>query len=315
MLAFAARRAVAMVATLAVISVVIFAVLEVLPGDPALFMLGTEAQPDTLKALRAEMHLDQPPVEQYLTWIGGMATGRLGRSYTYDVPVSGLIAGRLVVTLPLAGLAMLLSTALALPLGILAAAKRGRAGDAAVAVFSQAGMAVPGFWIGILLVLLFSLRLRWFASGGFPGWDAGLAAGLKALVLPAVALALPEAAILARVTRAAMLDTMAEDYVRTARAKGLGPAAILWRHVLVNALSPITTLAGLQLGFLIAGAVVIENVFYLPGLGQLVFQAIEQRDLIVVRDTVMLLAALVVAINTAVDLIHAAIDPRPSVAR
>jgi peptide/nickel transport system permease protein len=311
MLSFLARRLVAAAATLAAATVVVFVVLEVMPGDPALLMLGTEARPDTLAALREQMGLDRPAPVRYLAWVSGLLTGDLGRSMTYGVPVAELVADRLAITVPLAGLAILASTALALPLGLYAASRRGRPGDFGVMAFSQLGVAVPNFWLGILLVLVFSIWLGWLPAGGFPGWQAGIGPALAALVLPAVSLALTEAAILARVARSAVLETLGEDYVRTARAKGLSNRAVLWGHVLRNALIPIVTLVGLQFAFLMAGTVVIENVFYLPGLGRLLFQAITQRDLIVVKDVTILLAAMVVLVSFAVDLLYAVIDPRP----
>ena len=311
MTSFLGRRLLTLGLTLWLASLVVFVVLEVLPGDPALLMLGVDARPDTLAALRAQMGLDQPAPVRYLAWTGGLLTGDLGTSHTYGVPVADLIRDRLVVTAPLAGLAMLVSTAAALPLGLLAASKRGRPVDYGVMAFSQLGVAVPNFWFGILLVLWFSIGLGWFEAGGFPGWSAGIGPALKSLVLPALTLGLTEAAILARVTRSAVLDTLGEDYVRTARAKGLSRGAVMRRHVLRNALIPITTIVGLQFAFLLGGAIVVENVFFLPGLGRLLFQAISQRDLIVVKDAVMVLAAMVVAVNLIVDILYAVIDPRP----
>ena len=311
MLAFAARRLAALLVTLVAASLVVFIVLEVLPGDPAQIILGTEARPDTLAALRADLGLDRPAPVRYVAWIGGLLAGETAESYTYGVPVAGLIGDRLAITLPLTLMALVLSTALALPLGMLAAARRNRAGDWGVMTFSQLGLAIPNFWLGILLILVFSVWLGWFEAGGFPGWGAGLGAALQALALPALALALTEAAILARVTRSAVLQTLGEDYVRTAAAKGLGRGAVLRRHVLRNALIPVTTIIGLQFGFLLAGAIVIEAVFTLPGLGRLLYQAVMQRDLVVVRDVVMLLATLVIVANLVVDLLYAAIDPRP----
>lgn len=309
MLSFAIRRLVSLFLTLLAAALVVFVVLEILPGDPAAVMLGVQATPETLAALRAEYGLDQPAPTRFLQWIAGLVTGDLGISYTYRVPVGGLIAERLAVTVPLALISIVLSTAIALPLGVFAAARHDRPADAAVMGFSQIGVAVPNFWFGLLLVLLFSITLGWAPSGGFPGWSAGGAA-LTALILPAISLALPQAAILARVTRSAVLDALGEDYVRTARAKGLTRAATLRHHVLRNALIPVITIMGLQFSFLLAGAIIIENVFYLPGLGRLVFQAISQRDLIVVRDVVVLLAAMVIIINFAVDMLYAVIDPR-----
>ena len=314
MMSFAIRRLLVLLATLLAASAVVFIVLEVLPGDAALLILGTEAQDDTLAALRAQLGLDRPAPMRYLDWITGMAAGRTGVSHTYAVPVAELIGERLAVTVPLAAAAFLLSTLVAVPLGMFAATRRNRAGDYGVMAFSQLGMAIPNFWFAILLILGLAVGLGWFPAAGFPGWADDPLGSLRALVLPALSLALPEAAILARVTRSAVLDTLGADYVRTARAKGLGERAILTGHVLRNALIPMTTILGLQFAFLLAGSIVIENVFALPGLGRLVYQAVTQRDIVVVRDVVLLLVALVVAINFLVDLAYAAIDPRPRIA-
>ena len=314
MMSFAIRRLLVLLATLLAASAVVFIVLEVLPGDAALLILGTEAQDDTLAALRAQLGLDRPAPMRYLDWIAGMAAGRTGVSHTYAVPVAELIGERLAVTVPLAAAAFLLSTLVAVPLGMFAATRRNRAGDYGVMAFSQLGMAIPNFWFAILLILGLAVGLGWFPAAGFPGWADDPLGSLRALVLPALSLALPEAAILARVTRSAVLDTLGADYVRTARAKGLGERAILTGHVLRNALIPMTTILGLQFAFLLAGSIVIENVFALPGLGRLVYQAVTQRDIVVVRDVVLLLVALVVAINFLVDLAYAAIDPRPRIA-
>jgi peptide/nickel transport system permease protein len=310
MTAFLARRFLSVVLTLWLASLVVFVVLEVLPGDPALLMLGTEARDDTLAALRAQMGLDRPAAERYLAWVAGLLRGEFGTSYTYGVPVGGLIADRLQVTAPLALLALAIAVAIAIPLGVFAAARHGKAGDYGVMAFSQLGVAIPNFWFGILLILVFAVWLGWFRSGGFPGWGEP-AAAVQSLLLPALALALSEAAILARVTRSAVLETMREDYVRTARAKGVSEAGILVGHVLRNALIPVLTIGGLIAAFLLAGALVVENVFHLPGLGRLVFQAVSQRDLIVVKDTVVVLAAMVVAVNFLVDALVALVDPRP----
>ena len=311
MLTFLARRLGSLILTLFAASLVVFAVLEVLPGDPALVMLGTEAQDDTLQALRREMGLDRPAIERYFGWITGLMTGDLGTSHTYGVPVAKLVTDRLGVTIPLAAFAVTLSTVIAIPLGLFAAARRNRPGDYGVMAFSQMGMAIPNFFLGILLILVFSVELGWFDAGGFPGWQAGWLAAGQALLLPAIALALPEAAILTRVARSATLETLREDYVRTAHAKGLTAGMVLRRHVLRNTLIPIATIVGLQFAFLLAGVIIIENVFTLPGLGRLVLQAIHQRDLVVIKDVVVLLAAMVVAVNFVVDIVYAVIDPRP----
>jgi peptide/nickel transport system permease protein len=218
------------------------------------------------------------------------------------------------VTLPLALMAMTITVVLALTLGIYAAAHHNRAGDVGVMAASQIGIAIPNFWFAILLILVFAVHLQWVSAGGFPGWAAddggGVWEGMKSLILPAVALALVQAAILARVTRSAVLEVMREDFVRTARAKGLSRRQALWRHVLRNAMIPVLTVTGLQFANLLTGTIVVENVFVLPGLGRLVFQAIGNRDLVVVRDVVMLLAASVVLVNFAVDVLYALVDPR-----
>jgi peptide/nickel transport system permease protein len=300
--------------TLLVASLVVFAVLDLLPGNAAQVMLGESASPESVEALTKKLGLDRPAPERYFKWVAGLARLDVGNSQSYDTPIVGLIAERLAVTLPLALLAMALSTAIALAAGLYAASRHNRLGDLGVMAASQLGIAVPSFWFGILLVLLFAVKLAWLPAGGFPGWaddeGGGLWAGLRALLLPAVALAVVQAAILARVTRSAVLDVLREDFVRTARAKGLSPRAVLWRHVLRNAFVPIVTVMGLQFANLVTGTIVIENVFALPGLGRLIFQAISNRDVILVQNIVMLLAAAVIAINLAVDVLYAVIDPR-----
>lgn len=307
---FLVQRLTALVITLLVASLLVFLVMEVLPGDPAAIILGVNARADTLAALRAEMGLDRPAVERYLVWLGGLVIGDLGRSYTYGVPVWELVGERIGLTLPLALMAIVLSTALAIPLGVLAAARRNKPADVGVMGFTQLGIAIPNFWFAMLLILLFAVHWQVLPAGGFAGWDAGFWPAVKTLILPAVALALPQAAILARVTRSSVLETLGEDFVRTARAKGLSRRAALWRHAVRNALIPVVTIMGLQFSFLLAGTIIIENVFYLPGLGRLIFQAIAQRDLIVVKDLVILLAASVVVVNFVVDLLYAVLDPR-----
>lgn len=310
MLRYALKRLLSLIVSLVVASVVIFFVIEVAPGDPASFMLGMNAQPETLAALRAELGLDVPKVHRYLSWVGGMLVGDFGTSYTYRTPVITMVADRLWVSLPLALYALALSTALAFPAGIYAAARRGQAGDMGVMGATQLGVAVPNFWFAMMLVLIFAINLRWFAAGGFVGWEAGFWAGMHALTLPAIALALPQAAILARVMRSSLLDVLGEDFMRTARAKGLSARQALWRHGLRNALIPVLTIIGLQFSFLLAGSIIIEQVFYLPGLGRLVFQSISARDLIVVESVVMLLVFSVIMVNFLVDLAYAAVDPR-----
>lgn len=310
MIALLSRRIAGLVVTLLIVSFLIFAVMDLLPGDPASIMLGTSAAPDTLAALRHDLGLDQPLIVRYGHWVAGVLRGDLGQSYTYSVPVAGLIAERLAVTLPLAIFAILISIAIALPLGTFAAARRGGIADIAATLFSQMGIAVPAFWVALLMIILFSTTLGLMPAGGFPGWENGIAAALQALVMPAFALALPQAAVLTRVTRSAVLDVLHEDFTRTARAKGLSDKAVLWRHAVPNALVPILTVLGLQFTFLVAGAVLVENVFNLPGLGRLALQALAQRDIIVMQDVVLFFAALVIIMNFIVDISYLAIDPR-----
>jgi peptide/nickel transport system permease protein len=310
MTAFLIKRLISLALSLIIASMVIFFVLQVVPGDPASYMLGMNAQADTVAALREQLGLNQPVVWRYLSWIGGLVHGDFGISYTYKVPVGELIADRLWVSLPLSLYALLLSTIIAIPAGIVTAAKRNSAADYGIMGISQLGVAVPNFWFAMLLVLTFSITLHWFSAGGFPGWHTGVFAAMKALTLPAIALALPQASILARVMRSALLDTLSEDYIRTARAKGLTRGQTLTRHAVRNAMIPVLTIIGLQFSFLLAGAIIIENVFFLPGLGRLVFQGITQRDLIVVQSVVMLLVFAVIVITFAVDIAYAIVDPR-----
>ena len=307
---FLAKRLATFIATLVGTTIITFLALEILPGDPARVILGVEAPESAVQALREQLGLNRPALERYVDWVGSLAAGSFGNSYTYSVPVDELLAARLEITVPLALLAMALSVAMAVTLGVYAAARHNQHGDVAVMGVSQLGISVPNFWLALLLILLFAVHLRWFSAGGFPGWDAGVGPALKSLVLPALALATVQGAILTRFTRSAVLETMREDYVRTARAKGLTRGQTLRRHVLRNAMIPIVTVMGLQFANLLAGTIVVENVFALPGVGRLILQAITNRDIVVVRDVVTLLAAMVVLINLGVDLLYAAIDPR-----
>ena len=314
MLLFVFRRLLSFVLTLLATSVVVFAVLELLPGNAAQVILGETATAESLAAMEDKLGLNQPAATRYLNWIGGLLQGQTGLSISYDTPTGQLMAERLQVTLPLAFMAMGLTVLLALSLGMYAASQQNKAGDVGVMTLSQLGLALPNFWLAILLILLFAVHLEWVSAGGFPGWSedagGGVGEGIKALLLPAMALAAVQTAILTRVTRSAVLDMLGEDFVRTARAKGLSRRQVLWRHVLRNAMIPVVTVMGLQFGNLITSAIVIENVFVLPGIGRLIFQAIANRDLVVVRDVVMLLASLVMLINLFVDVLYAWIDPR-----
>jgi peptide/nickel transport system permease protein len=310
MLAYAIQRLLLLAATLIFASLAVFGVLEILPGNAAMTMLGASATPEAVAALAHKLGLDQPLAARYWSWIAGVLCGDFGLSYAYGSPIGPLIAQRLAVSAPLALISMAIAAAVALTAGVYAAERHGRVGDAAVMAASQIGLAVPSFWFAIVLVLIFAVHWRLAPAGGFPGWREDPWRAFQALILPAISLGLVQAAILTRVTRSALLEALNEDFIRTARAKGLSRRAALWRHALPNAMTPILTIMGLQFANLIAGAIVVENVFVLPGLGRLIVQSIANRDALVVEDCVMLLAAVVIALNFLVDLACAAIDPR-----
>ena len=304
------KKLIILLILLFLVSIIVYSVLFILPGDPAQIILGMNATPETLANLRAELGLDKSFWTQYSDWMGNLLTGRGSRSINYDIPVNDLILSRLAVTGPLALMAMLFAVIISIPLGIYAARHQNRPADIGVMFFTQLGLATPEFWLGILLILLLAVQLGWFSAGGFPGWSVSFWGSAKALLLPAFALGVIRASILTRLTRSSMLEVLQEDYVRTARAKGLRERTVIYVHALRNALIPVLTILGLQLGQLMAGAIIIENVYYLPGLGRLVFQAIGQRDLPVVREIVLFMAAAVIIVNFIIDLTYASIDPR-----
>ena len=307
---FLVKRLLTLIATLTAASVVIFLVLEILPGNAAQILMGPDAAPEAVQALAEKLGLNHTPWVRYWNWVGGLLSGNLGESYAYSSPVWDLVLERLALTVPLALLAMALTTVIALAVGIYAASQHNKIGDVGLMGVAQLGIAIPNFWFAILLILVFSIWLQWFSAGGFPGWSDEPLQALQSLLLPALSLAVVQAAILSRITRSAVLDVLREDFVRTARAKGLSRRAILWKHVLRNAMIPVITVMGLQFAELLAGTIVVENVFYLPGLGRLIFQSISNRDLIVVRNCVMLLATMVIVVNFVVDILYAVIDPR-----
>jgi peptide/nickel transport system permease protein len=310
MIWFALKKLLGLVATLLVAAAITFVALDLLPGDTARFILGINATPDAVAALQEQLGLNAPPLERFLSWLRGMLVGDLGMSYTQRAPVGELIAGRLGVTLPLTFFAMVLSAGIGLPIGILAARKRGSIADTGLMVVSQLGVAVPNFWFGMLLVLLFSVTLRWLPPGGFVPWGVSPLGAFGSLILPSFALALPQAAILARVMRTALVDVQGSDYIRTARAKGLTMSEAVWRHGVRNALLPVLTILGLQFAYLVAGTVIVENVFYLPGLGRLIFDAISARDLILVRSSIMILVVVVIGTMFLTELTYGWVDPR-----
>jgi ABC-type transport system substrate-binding protein/ABC-type dipeptide/oligopeptide/nickel transport system permease component len=308
--AYLAGRMGVLLATLLAATAIVFIIVQVVPGDPVRYMMGLQTDPDVVAAMRHQLGLDAGPWQRYAAWVGGLLHGDFGLSYTYRVPVGALLVERLQVSLPLALYALLLATVVAFPSALYAVARRGRLGDSVVSGVTQLGLAVPNFWLGMLLVLVFAIGLRWVSAGGFPGWEAGFWPAVKALTLPAIALAMPQAAILARVLRGALIGTLHEDYIRSARAQGVGERRVLLRHALPNALVPVLTILGMQFSFLLAGGVIIENVFFLPGLGRLVFQAIVQRDLIVVQSVVVVLVFAVVMVTFLIELCYVLVNPR-----
>jgi peptide/nickel transport system permease protein len=308
--AYLLGRLTSLVLSLLVASLVIFLVTEVIPGDPAAFMLGLNADPAAVAALREQMGLNDPLPVRYLAWAGGMLTGDFGTSLTYRVPVSELVAARLWISLPLTIYALILSTLIAIPVGLIAAARRGQSSDVAIMSATQLGIAVPNFWFAMILVLIFAIQLRWFSAGGFPGWEMGFWPNIKALTLPAIALALPQASILARVMRSSVLETLGQDYIRTARAKGLTRGRIILRHALPNAILPVIAMIGIDIGIFMGGIVVVESVFGWPGIGQLAWQAIQRVDIPIIMGVTLISACAIVIGNLLADLIAPFIDPR-----
>lgn len=305
-----ARRLLAVAPTVLVVATVTFVALQVIPGDIAEIVLGVDARPEDLARLRQEFGLDRPLVVRYLEWLGHLARGDLGTSVSYREPVIRLIAARLPVTISLAFSAMLVAVVLALPLGIAAARRAWSPVDLGVLAGSQVGLAVPTFWMGILLLLGFAAALPVFPLQGYVALRASPTEWVRHLVLPAVALGTERAAALVRLVRASVLEELGRDYVRTARSKGLAGGLVLRRHVLRNALIPVLTVAGLQLGYLMGGTIVIEQVFGLPGLGRLLLQGIFSRDLVIVQGAVITIAIMFALLNLLVDLLYAVVDPR-----
>ena len=304
------RRLAVFLVSLVAASVLVFVFMAVLPGDPAAVALGVSATPESLAATRAAFGTDRPLAVQYADWAGGLLRGDFGQSYVTRAPIGPQILDPLLVTLWLVTTATALAIALAVPAGVLAAARHDRPSGVLLSGLSQLGVAVPSFLAGILLVTVFSVRLGWLPSGGWTPPAEDPVAFLRGLVLPVVALGLVQAAVLTRYVRSAVLDVLGEDYLRTARAKGLGPVRALVRHGLRNAAIPVVTVLGLQVATLLVGAVVVERVFVLPGLGRLLLDATANRDLLVVQGVVMVLVVAVLLVNLVVDLSYSLLDPR-----
>jgi peptide/nickel transport system permease protein len=292
------------------VSVLVFAIVHLVPGDPIQVALGTRFDPATYEALRERAGFNQPLPVQYVQWLTGALTGDLGVSFRSGQPVTTTILGRLPATLTLAFAALLVALVIALPVGIISAVRRGSVVDYTSTVFSQLGVSIPDFWMGILFILLFSLTLGWLPPSGYTPLTEDPLGWLSRLAMPAVTVGVVSGSVLTRFVRSSMLEALGQDYTRTARSKGLAQRVVVNRHVLKNALIPFVTVAGLQLAVLLGGVVIVEIVFAWPGLGQLALTAVERRDYPVLQGTVLLLALTTVLINLAVDLAYAFLDPR-----
>lgn len=309
-MAYVAKRLLITLPVLFIVSVFVFSLIHLIPGDPAQVILGQDATPATLHALRVELGLNQPLVLQYLHWVGNAVQGNLGNSLVNGTPVMTLIEQRLPVTVELAIGTFLVSLLVAFPLGILAAVYRGKVGDAVALFSSSIGLSVPPFWLGIILLLAFTVKLHWFPSSGYVPMWTNLGENLRAMALPIIATGVREAAVLMRMLRSSLLDVLHQDYIRTARAKGLVGWVVIVRHALKNALIPVITTGGLQLAGLLGGLVITESVFSLPGFGNLLVQSIFSRDYTTVQGAALVFALLVILVNVLVDLVYGLADPR-----
>lgn len=289
---------------------IVFGLIHLIPGDPVDAVLGTEASPESREALRRELGLDQPLLQQYANWWWDLLRGDLGRSVMTDQPVSQLVLQRLPTTIPLALMAIVIAVLISVPAGIISAVRRNTWVDAVVSVLAFSGLSIPGFWLAVLLILGFSLHLRWFPPSGYVSVFSDPISGLHHLILPSIALGAALAAALTRMIRSSMLEVLGQDYVRTARAKGLRERGVVVQHALRNALIPAVTILGVQVGVLLSGALIIETVFALPGLGRLTVQAVLDRDFPLVQGCLIVIASIFVIINLITDMIYVYLDPR-----
>lgn len=310
MFAFFLRRLITLVPTLIFVSVLIFGLQQLLPGDPAQILAGEEQNPEVIAHLREKLHLDKPLPVRYGYWVVGVLQGDLGESVRTQQPVLDLILQKLPVTVELALLSMLIALLIALPAGILSAVKRGTAIDHGATVFALSGLSMPNFWLGILMILLFSVELGWLPASGYVSPFENLRANLAAMIMPAFVLGTGIAAVLMRHTRSSMLQVLAADYVRTARAKGLRERVVVIKHALRNALTPVITLGALELGTLLSGAVLTEQVFTIPGFGKLIIDAVFNRDYAVVQGVVLVTATAYVLLNLMADMAYFVFNPR-----
>jgi peptide/nickel transport system permease protein len=309
------RRLVIMIPVAFLASVMLFILLKLTPGDPVLIMLGERATAQNYAALRHDLGLDQPYPIQYLAWIGHIAQGDFGKSLRNGAPVIGEIKARLPATLQLGITALLLGVVVALPLGILSAVFRRSPVGFVASAFSQVGVAIPGFFVGLVLIYVFSLSLRWLPPGSYTAFTDSPGEWLRRLILPAITLSLFGAATQTRFIRSGLLDTLHQDYIRTARAKGFGDTSVIMRHALRNALIPSITLLGLQVGAILEGAFIVESVFAWPGIGRLAVQSLGARDYPIVQAVVLLAVFVFLFANLIVDIAYAYLDPRISFTR
>jgi peptide/nickel transport system permease protein len=291
-------------------SVVVFLIVHLVPGDPARAILGLNATPELIARLRTQLGLDDSLVIQYFAWLGNVVTGDFGTDYTSNAPIVDLLAQRLPVTIELAVVALLIAVTIGVPLGVAAAVWRGRAPDTAAQGVSMAGISVPDFWLGIILILVFSLGFGALPSSGWVPFGDDPVGNIEHVLLPALALGVGFGAVLIRVTRAAMLDVLAQDYIRFCRAKGVPESKVIFKHALRNAAIPITTVIGMQAGYLLGGAIVVEQVFSLPGVGRLVLDGVLQRNYPVVQGAVLVVAVMFIAVNLFADVLYTVLNPR-----
>ncbi|MDT7920873.1 MAG: ABC transporter permease [Meiothermus sp.] len=315
MFAYTVRRLGFALVTLWLATLLVFAALLLIPGNPAQAILGIDATPADLEALEARLGLDKPPLERYLSWLGGVLRGDLGQSIRYERPISELIVARLGITLPIVVASLLLATLIAVPLGILAARRAGSPIDLGISVASLVGIVLPSFWVGLMFIYIFIVWLKLPLPTSFPigGWENPQRA-LLALVLPVLTVALASASFLVRLVRGSVLEVLSQDFIRTARAKGLTERVVLYKHALRNAALPVVTVLGLEFASLLIATVVVETVFGIPGLGSLSLTAINARDYPLVQAVVLVIAAFIVLMNLLVDLLYALLDPRVSYA-
>ena len=310
MTGYIVRRLLTSIIVLFMVTLLVFGALHIIPGDPTTLMLGMEATEEARRALRHQLGLDLPVHIQYLTWLGKVLRGDLGQSLALKDDISKLLVQRLPTTIPLAVLTMLIAVVIALPAGVLSALKRSSKTDWLISVFAFAGLSLPNFWVGVLLILVFSLYLRVLPPGGYVSIMDDPAEGIRRLLMPAVALGAALAASLTRMTRSSMLEVMGQDYIKTARAKGLAERTVIVAHALRNALIPTVTVLGLQIGQLLGGALIIEEIFSLPGVGRLTIHAVYDRDFPLVQGAVLFIAMVFSMVNLLVDILYVYLDPR-----